>query len=639
MNQCPDILERLQSQNKDVVREAAFAAGEERCLEAIPHLTRLLRDSQLGVQEAAELTLRKMGGEEAIQALIPLLWEEEASVRNLAMDILRDVSDQDLERILELLQAEDADIRIFAADILGCAESVMAVRPLCESLLGDPEVNVRYQAAVSLGELGHREAAKCLNKALQDEEWVQFAVIEALKKIRDDSSVSYLIQALGRGSDLVDSIIIDALGDIGNIKAVPLLLQSMDAAPVPLRNRIVQALVKMLGSQTLNLLNAAEREKFRHYLLTAIQDDDSEVQDAAVQGLMYIGGEEASRAVFELLLELNEELEPERVDWIEESLRSMGLSRALEDALRSEDELVSGRAVQALTKMDDPRAAELLMEIFWNKDRDSQRVISKALSRSQGREAKDFFLHILDNHSDGKVIKNALYFLGPKCRVQEAAKRLLQFLDHPYNDVKEVALEACVALDSEVVRSRFRDMLGSEKPLYRLMAVYGLQQLGDRLALKSIRPLLEDPEPEVRKTALQALHTLAENTSAELETVGSCLLDQSKEVRLAAVSLLGQSKPDQEAASYLLQALEDEDDWVKVRALEALAKMPDHMSTETVVSLLETSNKLLKIKAIETLEKIGGQGAFKQLLQVLQDEDEDIRQSAEQALDRMKAHS
>ncbi len=58
----------------------------------------------------------------------------------------------------------------------------MAVEPLCDALLKDPEVNVRYQAAVSLGDLANPAAARCLNKAMQDDEWVQYAVIEALAK-------------------------------------------------------------------------------------------------------------------------------------------------------------------------------------------------------------------------------------------------------------------------------------------------------------------------------------------------------------------------------------------------------------------------------------------------------------------------
>ena len=48
---------------------------------------------------------------------------------------------------------------------------------------------------------------------------VQFAVIESLAKIRDESSVSALIGALSKSSDLVASMIVDTLGEIGNIKA------------------------------------------------------------------------------------------------------------------------------------------------------------------------------------------------------------------------------------------------------------------------------------------------------------------------------------------------------------------------------------------------------------------------------------
>ena len=71
------------------------------------------------------------------------------------------------------------------------------------ALLKDPEVNVRYQAAVSLGNLGKKEAAQYLNKALEDEEWIQFAVIEALSKIREASSVGALAMASQSASRLL----------------------------------------------------------------------------------------------------------------------------------------------------------------------------------------------------------------------------------------------------------------------------------------------------------------------------------------------------------------------------------------------------------------------------------------------------
>ena len=184
MQECKSIIERLRIDDNEVLREAAFEAGEARCEEAVPLLAGLLQSSNLGVQEAADRALRSIGGRSVIQAAIPLLRVDDAPARNLAMDILRALAAQDVASLIPLIRDTDPDIRIFAADILGATDNPAAVPVLCEALLKDPEVNVRYQAAVSLGALARPEAAPCLNKAMEDEEWVQYSVIEALSKIK-----------------------------------------------------------------------------------------------------------------------------------------------------------------------------------------------------------------------------------------------------------------------------------------------------------------------------------------------------------------------------------------------------------------------------------------------------------------------
>ncbi len=107
--------------------------------------------------------------------------------------------------MLDLLYEEDPDIRIFVVDILGHTGNVMVARALCEILLNDPDPNVKAQAAISLGMLGFLESVPCLEKALEDEEWVKFSAIDALKKIGSESSAEILINYLGKGSDLIDS--------------------------------------------------------------------------------------------------------------------------------------------------------------------------------------------------------------------------------------------------------------------------------------------------------------------------------------------------------------------------------------------------------------------------------------------------
>ena len=166
-----ELLNQLRSGDVELEREAAFAAGEGKVEEAVPLLARLVQSQNLGVQEAADRALRRIGGPAVVRAVAPLLRSDDPPSRNIAMDVMREVGDQDFPTLIDLLHDDDPDMRIFSSDILGSTGNLMAVSALCEALLKDPEVNVRYQAAVSLGALGRPEAAKCLNKALSDDEW------------------------------------------------------------------------------------------------------------------------------------------------------------------------------------------------------------------------------------------------------------------------------------------------------------------------------------------------------------------------------------------------------------------------------------------------------------------------------------
>jgi len=490
MESYTEIMKKLDSEDKEEVREAVFAAGDMEYQEAVPKLAELLKSDHMGIQEAAELTLRRFGGQKTIQGIIPLLWSEEPHIRNVAMDILRDIGDQDIDSILELLNNQDSDVRIFAADILGCIESVMIVRPLCNTLIEDPDPNVRHQAAISLGELGNQGASNCLKQALNDQEWIQFAVIEALNKIKDESSIKALTNALGKYSELIDSVIIETLGSMSDIKVAPFLLQKIDTSNIPLRNKIVQALVNLLGSRILSLLNPKEKEQFQNYLLTALEDEDEDVQTAAIEGLRNIGNEQASGAIFELLLTLEEGKDDERMETIIDTLRSMPISGSLKEAVYNGDEIPSARAIQVLLGVEGSEVNKLLADVFWNKDRDLQRDISNALSKTGSEEVKDLFWNILKDHEDGTVIKNALYFFGHSIQSEEATDMMLSFLDHHFDDVKETALDACLALNTERVKSKFREMLDSSNTMHRLMGIYALGELGDQAYIKDIRPAL-----------------------------------------------------------------------------------------------------------------------------------------------------
>lgn len=193
-----EVLRQLKSgdpaERRDAV-EGLRECGEEK---AIPHLIGALRDENPGVQQSAIDILVDIGSPAVVKAVIPLLRDEiNASIRNMAVEILSRAGSMDMESVASLLMEENPDVRRFAADILGFIGDRRGVSPLIEAL-DDPNPNVRSSAANSLGMIGDRRGMKPLIDRLEaeNEEWVIFSVIEALGKIGDEGVIGHLTRFL-----------------------------------------------------------------------------------------------------------------------------------------------------------------------------------------------------------------------------------------------------------------------------------------------------------------------------------------------------------------------------------------------------------------------------------------------------------
>ena len=632
----PTILERFSSTDPDELRAAASDAGAYGLSEAVPYLVTLIQSSNLGVQEAAEDALRTLRGPETVRGVAPLLRSDNASVRNSAMDILREVGEDDMKVLAGLLTDSDPDVRIFAADILGTSGEHSAMTLLAEALIGDPEVNVRYQAAVSLGELGNPAAASALRKAMDDEEWVQFAVVEALAKIRADSCLDILVQALPRSSELVASTIIDALGEMNNLKAVPLLLQQLDRASGPLRNKAVKAIVQILGARSLGLLGAKEQDKFQAYLLAALDDEDEDISQAALTGLSGMGSPATTQAVLKYGVKLDAGQQHDLLSAVVRSLVNMGFNTALKDALHDADEQMVLLAVEACRSMPNDAAVDALIDVFWSFNRDTQRLAVDYLAREAGERHIPFFTDVLSREqADAHVIKGALIFLGQKVRCASCGPKMLTFLRHKYDDVKEVALEACIALNEPSVNAALAGMYSEQEPLMRMMAVYAMGQIGNPEYFEPLAEALEDEVPDIRKIALEAIAADAAQLIARLPLLSRRLDDENREVRLALVEVLGNCQ-ENAATELLLRALDDRDDWVRIRAIEAFGRRRMSTAVPRLVQMLEDANLMVTLKIIEALGVIGDNVSFRTLLGQMGHDDPEVQQAAAEAIARIR---
>lgn len=633
------ILALLASHDEDGTREGAHLAGDARLEEAIPVLIELLQSDKPGVVEAVERALSKIGGAKTVQGLAPLLRSDNVTLRNASMDLLRLLGNQAINILFGLLYDDDADIRIFVSDILGKSGNINAVPPLTAALLKDPEVNVRYQAAVSLGELGFPQAVDSLIQALGDEEWVQFAVIEALIKIRAESCLGPLMKILEKSTPLVAAMIVEALGEIGNIKAVPVLMNGLSKAHPFLRNKIAKAIVKLLGPGSLALMSQKDRALLKEALLAALADtgDDDSTQKEALVGLGALGGAQSSAAIIEYVRKLDPDKDHDRIQAGINALSAIGFNEALENVITGGygyDEAKS-IVVQAMCPMHNRKGITLLKETFWNCSRDVQRMYMECLAEQCTVEDMDFFLKVLTEHDDGTILKHALRYLGGNADYESAGEAMLKLTEHPYDDVKEVAIETCIRINSPKMVERFREMARNANIMRRMMGVYALGRQDVDGNIDILNEALEDAEPEVRRLGVEALSQQCTLTHKYMSHIVPRLFDESRDVRLAVLDALGRC-PDDSVLSLLLQALHDQDVWVKARVVEALGQQKREEAVPRLVELLNDDNQLVILKSIEALSEIGGQEAFSAILGLVASDDPEIQQMAEVAVDRMR---
>lgn len=639
MSECDKIIDQLRSDDSESVRDAAFIAGTEKIECAIPELVRHIQEGNLGVQEAADRALRAIRGDKTVQAIIPLLASEEAPVRNAAMDILREVGEDNLELVIAQLQSTDPDLRIFISDILGSSNSLFAVAPLCDALLNDAEVNVRYQAAVSLGELGFSDAGDSLIQALEDEEWVQFSVIEALTKIGAAQTADALVRALGKATPLVASMIVEALGEMGDLKIVPLLIDQMGTAPHPLQNKICRAVVQLLGENTLELLPTDRRAQFNQALLAALDDEDEDIQLAALRGLSTATGDEATRKIMDCVATFNIDRDTDKLIAAVDCLASIGCNDALIEVFTDDNELTLRVAAEAVSRMeqdDVSKALPAVISVFWDKSLFVQRDLITVLAKASDYSAETFFQRVVREHSDEMILKKALYFLGTHSSTQESADLVFEQLAHSSFEVKDAALEACIALNNEVLWIRFVSRVESDDPTERMMSVYALGKSMNDVHVPLLTEALSDPVVDVRLVALEGLIALSPESANLLEQVNDLLHDSNRDVRISVVDMIGKTRSELYLPC-LTEALEDKDDWVVVRAIEHLGALKSDDVVEPFLAVFAKRNALVQHKVIKMLGKVGSKRCFGALLSMMSHEDPEIREAAEQAADQIRS--
>lgn len=541
-------------------------------------------------KESIALFLSLSISRELIGEIVELLHaEENAGLRNAAIEILTKMGRDAVPMLLDQAGCPDHDVRKFIIDILGDIADPEAIPTLIRGL-EDDDSNVRAAAAENLGKLKTGKAVPALLKAMKYPDLLlQFTILDALSRIASPVTLAELLPY--KDEKLLRKALIDCLGKSGDASAVSELVAALTDPMRNVREAAILALVE---------ISARYPEQVSQQLAGC------EMGPAAVAVSGYLDDE------------FNDVLKRASI----RILGWLGAADAVEHLLRVLDyETLQQEAMTALVDIGTVNPQALLAS--WPVVNGNQRAYLAYVLGEAGCSDSLPLLQQGLNDADQQIVRMSAYALG-KIGAVQMLPNLVECLRGASDDVQEAASQALIALGQQFPNETFsalQPLLSDQNPMLRMFAVMVLRELDNPAVLDALSMAIKDSAVEVRRAAIKVFERY--DVGAHISTLLLALTDEDAEVRRTVVEILGNCN-DEDALDGLPLALQDEDIWVRASAVRGLGRIAGEQSRALVEQTLTDPVGLVSIAALETLASIAGAEAISQMIAALDHPDEEV---------------
>jgi HEAT repeat protein len=247
-----------------------------------------LNDEDSGVKDVCASALLKTDGFLrliASERVAPLVKSTRIDIRNLASDLLVKLGSDAIQPLIPFLYDEDHQVRMFTCDILGLIPSHDSL-PEIIKLLTDPEDNVKISAISALGNLKASNALYNLIDLYQDNEDLKLFLIEAIGKIGGASAQMFLVDKMKTETDpMLQSSCIDALAFSGDDVAIcDFLLKELPVTPPEMQGILLKTIMAIAFRQEKQIDLG---DSLRYVAHLALMDEDSDIRSAGLIALGY----------------------------------------------------------------------------------------------------------------------------------------------------------------------------------------------------------------------------------------------------------------------------------------------------------------------------------------------------------------
>jgi HEAT repeat protein len=589
------IAARLQAP-RDGLRSPAEMTGSSQQIEA---LTRLMAQDDWRLRRATVTTLAAHG-EAIVESLVHTLQTQhhDLAVLSSALDLLA-ISDIDVVGpLVSCLEAPDVNLRIQSALILGERRDRRAIEPLI-ARLADPDVNVQFHAIEALGRLGATEACDALVKIAEGGDFfLAFPALQSLRSVGNPSIAPRLVPLLA--DDLLRAPVIDVLGAHGDEDVVGPLLHLLNASDAP-DDVIAEALAGLYeryeheygaGEHIAGLVRRGITARGTQRLLEAVHRVAAERLPSIAKVLGWLDGDAVRRALTRLL----------------------------------GHESVRAQIVEALVRHGAGVVA-LLTEQLSVEDLETRQAAAVALGRIGDRQATTALVQSLRDPELAVPAAGALARIGDR----NAFEGLLPLLGSGDASIRQSAIAALNSIGHPEMAGRVASLLADSDPLVRESAVRIAGYFGYPDCIEQVLQCCHDENEAVRRAAIESLAFF--DDARVVPTLADALDErQPSAVRAAAAAAMMRSD-HAVAVDALARALRDSDAWVRYVALRSLGSIGDPAVVPAVLETLRTdAAPHVRLAAIDVLGRLAPAEAWDVLEPLARSSDSDIGGAAIVAL-------
>lgn len=277
---------------------------------------KLLNHSHKGVKELAKELILQKAGPGDVEKIIPYLNQRDPEARNLAVEILYCLVDQNLAAVGNLLACGKEDLAIYACQILGYSKKEASIAFL-KKALDAHSPNTRNAAAMALEKNQADFDFTFLIEALkkETEQWVKFSILEVIAKKGRLAHTRALFGPLESEPDFIKLSILEILAKLGNLntadklhvyctqyegalfsayaKCLLAIISRFDIQQVAQRPKVIGQLANIIEKngqpwetyQAIQMLASLKEEKFAPLFEKRLSHQHPLVRIAAIEGL------------------------------------------------------------------------------------------------------------------------------------------------------------------------------------------------------------------------------------------------------------------------------------------------------------------------------------------------------------------